>query len=60
MGKVIIKKEFHDKNNYSKIYKVGEIHEFTSERISYLESLGLVALKEETIATNPKKSKKEK
>lgn len=58
MKKVKIRQEFHDINDYSKVYKVGEIHEFTNDRASHLIELG-VAMKVET-ETNPKRSKKEK
>ena len=58
MVKVKVKQEFHDKNDYSKIYHIDEVHEFCKDRASHLIDLGIVE-KVDTEATT-KRSKKEK
>lgn len=40
--KAKILREFHDKNDYGKVYKVDTIVEFTADRFRELKALGLV------------------
>lgn len=41
--KAKILREFHDKNDYRKVYKVDTIVEFSADRFRELKALGLVA-----------------
>lgn len=38
--KVLIKREFRDKDNYLVVYKPGQVVEFADERAKYIVSLG--------------------
>lgn len=52
---VIIKTEFHDKDDFSKVYLVGSVHEFDGIRAKELISRGLVEMvsrKSQNLATN--------
>lgn len=48
--KVRIVKEFHDKSDYRKVYKVNDLVDFSDSRFEELDSLGLV----EAINVTPK------
>lgn len=41
MISVRIKQKFHDKDNYSKVYEIGDVCKFDNERAALLVSLGL-------------------
>lgn len=41
--KAKILQEFHDKNDYRRVYKVDDTVEFSADRFRELKSLGLVA-----------------
>lgn len=46
---VVIKTEFHDKDDFSKVYLVGSVHEFDGIRAKELISRGLVEMVSEKI-----------
>lgn len=46
---VVIKKEFRDKDDFSKVYLVGSVHEFDGIRAKELISRGLVEMISEEI-----------
>lgn len=43
---VKVKQEFHDKDNFSKVYQVGSIHSFDDERAKNLVALGLAEVQD--------------
>ena len=43
--KVKILREFHDKDDYRKVYKVDDTVEFSADRFRELKALGLVGAK---------------
>lgn len=45
-----IVKEFHDKHDYRKVYKVDDLVDFSESRFNELHALGLVESSEETSA----------
>ena len=52
--KVKILREFHDKDDYRKVYKVDDIVEFSADRFRELKALGLVS---EVRSKEPKETK---
>lgn len=52
-----ILKEFHDKNDYRKVYKVDDIVEFSADRFRELKALGLVAEVRQKEQKEPKEPK---
>lgn len=55
--KVKILREFRDKDNYRKVYKVDDIVEFSADRFRELKALGLVAEVHQKELKEPKESK---
>lgn len=53
--KVKVIKEFHDKDNFAKVYEVNSLIDLPAERVQELKSLSLVV---ETRDRNTKTSKK--
>lgn len=51
-GKIL--REFHDKDDYRKVYKVDDIVEFSADRFRELKALGLVS---EVRSKEPKETK---
>ena len=49
-----ILKEFHDKNDYRKVYKVDDTVDFSADRFRELKALGLVS---EVRSKEPKETK---
>lgn len=54
--RVKVIKEFHDKDDFAVVYKVGEENDFTKERVASLLELGLVVKTEQLRGRKPKKS----
>lgn len=52
-----ILKEFHDKNDYRRVYKVDDIVEFSADRFRELKTLGLVAEIRQKEQKEPKEPK---
>lgn len=55
--KARILQEFHDKNDYRKVYKVDDIVEFSADRLRELKALGLVAEVRQKEPKEPKETK---
>ena len=54
-GKILL--QFHDKDDYRKVYKVDDIVEFSADRFRELKALGLVAEVRQKEQKEPKEPK---
>ena len=56
--KVKVKISFHDASNFAKVYQVGDVVEFSKERVEALRRLDLVAPFDEEEKPKPKPTKR--
>jgi len=57
MIEVVVLREFHDKDDFAKTYKVGDVVSFEGNRAKELAALGLVKVKTADKAKSGKENK---